>query len=343
MAYNNLQFIAFCINTGTLDNKYVGIRQIDQDISQRVKLVANAIAKAHQEANSGPSVLKVFMMPEFFFRGPDGAYSMGEDVDKIRTKLQDLVKANKFNDWLFVFGTIVASSHPTREGRIQWFRKLFGMKKMIRNSEANAEIYNISLVQRGGFVMASQAHKSARAVMKRDMSGVDFLQDRYDDLGKLVGLRQEVQARNDDGSSIFSYTFRGGQRLTFGLEVCLDHEVGRLQQAADIQPLNILLLPSCGMVLQENKLSGFTNRGYALHCDGNLSYARKQNKDGITWWGVGGDPGTRYHSALYKKDGVNRQLVPYDSEFDVNTAGVQINKIFPRGSGKLRLYPVQPL
>lgn len=349
MAFNHLEFIAFCLNTAPHDNKYVGEKIIDMDIRARVDLVKKAVMKAEEEKAGGNQTLKVFMMPEFFFRGPDGAYGM-DDYQKLLTKLQKIVEAPRFRDWLFVFGTIVASSHASRQGRVQWFRKLFHMDKMVKDKQADVEIYNISLVQRGGFTTMRSAHEYAKVVMKRDMSGVDFLgqnprvrhMDKYiqDRSGPapIPIQRREVQEREYDGSSVFSYNLGGGQTLTFGLEVCFDHHEGRLMAAVDVPALDILLLPSCGVVFQEDKLSGFAaDRGYALHCDGSLSNC-------ITLgFGVGGDDGDGYHSTLYKKVGGVGSVVNMDREVDVDTGNIQVDSIFPPGDKKLRFYPLQDL
>ncbi|HEX8813456.1 MAG TPA: hypothetical protein VF742_15815 [Terracidiphilus sp.] len=53
--------------------------------------------------------LKIFMAPEFFFRGKDGAY----DISFFSTILNDmrtLTKDAKFKDWLFVLGTVIAAT-----------------------------------------------------------------------------------------------------------------------------------------------------------------------------------------------------------------------------------------
>lgn len=58
------------------------------------------------------NVLKIFMLPEFFFRGPNGAYSLS-DLDEggllitLADYLYDFVKDPAYEDWLFVFGTVI--------------------------------------------------------------------------------------------------------------------------------------------------------------------------------------------------------------------------------------------
>jgi hypothetical protein len=53
--------------------------------------------------------LKIFMAPEFFFRGKNGAY----DISFFSTIVNDmraLTKDTKFKDWLFVLGTVIAAT-----------------------------------------------------------------------------------------------------------------------------------------------------------------------------------------------------------------------------------------
>lgn len=60
-----------------------------------------------------PTVLKVFSLPEFFFRGPLGAYPL-QDVlgDAFHTdgfiyQLQQLLAGDRWASWVGVFGTII--------------------------------------------------------------------------------------------------------------------------------------------------------------------------------------------------------------------------------------------
>ena len=345
MAYQRVQFIAYCIHTGPARDapgnpvRYVGISNISEDIKERIKLVSTAIVAARRQANASKSVLKIFMMPEFFFRGPDGAYDM-DDVAIIRSRLQDLVKASDYSDWLFVFGTILGSSHPTKEARRGFFKRLFRMRALqVIDPGAQAEIYNISLVQRGGWERRAEAHEYARVVMKRDISNIDFLPagavrgldlGGIDDLAKMPGARQEVQLRGDDGSSIFTYDFGvdiagHGGAFTFGLEVCLDHSLGRLVNAADLPTIDIQLVPSCGMNLVDNKIVSRVG-GFVCNCDG-----------------LNPRPNPGYHSDVRKVGPFIMESLAPARELDIKTGGIRINEIFPRGGGKLRIYPASPL
>ncbi|WP_058188835.1 hypothetical protein [Terracidiphilus gabretensis] len=53
--------------------------------------------------------LKIFMAPEFFFRGKDGAYDISF-FPTIVNEMRGLTKDTKFKDWLFVLGTVIAAT-----------------------------------------------------------------------------------------------------------------------------------------------------------------------------------------------------------------------------------------
>lgn len=184
MSYGQVQFIAYCIYTGPKydyklgTQEYVGINILDksiteklddenikkkldelndEDITERVNLVEIAIETAKKNSDPNENTLKIFMIPEFFFRGAEGAYKM-DVYDKLITKLQGLVEDRRWKDWIFVFGTIVAKSSSSFDDKSN-----------------NVEGYNISLVQKGGFEDSKYGPDNARIIMKEYMSGRDFL------------------------------------------------------------------------------------------------------------------------------------------------------------------------
>jgi hypothetical protein len=56
--------------------------------------------------------LKLFMAPEFFFRGIHGAYDISK-VAEILGHLRKETDQTKYKDWLFVFGTAIGASMST--------------------------------------------------------------------------------------------------------------------------------------------------------------------------------------------------------------------------------------
>jgi hypothetical protein len=118
VAYNKVQFIAHCLFTapnhvwddksGMWKDSYNGLGTDVEDVKKRVELVKAAITKASQSADTKADVLKVFMMPECFFQGKQGAYSIADATAAVE-QLQGLVSDKAWSDWIFAFGSIDGS------------------------------------------------------------------------------------------------------------------------------------------------------------------------------------------------------------------------------------------
>ncbi|MBX9603471.1 MAG: hypothetical protein K2X35_20865 [Bryobacteraceae bacterium] len=100
---DKVQFIAFNIAPpGT----YTGDPNASRDLGMRCLLMKDAVDKAyaHPSVVHEDEVLKIFMAPEFYFRGLDGAYPE-EMLSSIMEQLRPHVAQAKFKNWLFCFGT----------------------------------------------------------------------------------------------------------------------------------------------------------------------------------------------------------------------------------------------
>jgi len=213
-----------------------------EDIEDRLQFTYKAIEEAHKLAVTKPTTLKVFMAPEFLYRGKGGAYIHdvinGWDESRARGELFNLTgfdrfpglfgylkrfaAEDKFKDWLFVFGTAISASFPTRSET---------NKGRVVDSTQMGEIYNSALIQRGGERTTDEAYASR----KRYIASIDFIESQYRaknfTLGDVVPadrLDLEPDESNREGSATF--TINGindgaGQPIMFGLEVCLDHSI----------------------------------------------------------------------------------------------------------------------
>ena len=113
--YDKIQFIAFNIKPTTKFNKagieqYLGSDSAKKDIDKRCAVMTAAMQTALKDnsVDTTSTILKVFMAPEFFFRGADGAYPF-EDVSRVlqNSVLKKEVVKPAYKDWLFVFGTAI--------------------------------------------------------------------------------------------------------------------------------------------------------------------------------------------------------------------------------------------
>jgi hypothetical protein len=157
--------------------KYPGAATDREDIDFRCTLMQEAITKtaARAQVSSASGCLKVFMAPEFYFRGTQGAYSL-DDMQYLIGKLQAMVQGEQWRDWLFVFGSILATFEPART-------ELLGSKEGHTLPDAPSmalggggmknAILNVTLVQKG-----NAGQSGARVVMKDLMSHIDFLNKR---------------------------------------------------------------------------------------------------------------------------------------------------------------------
>jgi len=112
-AYDKVQFVAFNVKPGTKDkmgggSEYLGAVADADDIKKRCDVMKDAIRKAHTTAgiDPAPNVLKLFMAPEFYFRGQKGGYPVDKFPDIIAQLREETDKLD-YVDWLFVFGTAI--------------------------------------------------------------------------------------------------------------------------------------------------------------------------------------------------------------------------------------------
>ena len=111
--YEKIQFIAFNIRPDTVTISsvltYLGDPDPDTDLRRRCEIMTDAIKEAYIHADvkkDDPSVLKVFMAPEFYFRGAAGAYPL-DKISDIPETMRKETDQFIYADWLFVFGTAI--------------------------------------------------------------------------------------------------------------------------------------------------------------------------------------------------------------------------------------------
>lgn len=258
--YTNVQCVGFQPYTAISYGSYRGYDDETKDFMGRLEIMKEAIEKAGQSSkiNNDPQCLKVFMAPEFFFRGKKGAYSM-ESASKLVEKLRETVNHPEYKNWLFVFGTIMAFSQI----KDKFSPYQFG----------NLEGYNYSFIQKG-----DSSEKNSFIVMKEHRSPSDYssFYDKSDNSIKLLNdntnymdscdrksQRNEIKKFNYDSNAVFDV-----DGVRFGVEICVDHSYNRLQSnIPDSKPIDVQLIPSCGMSIK--RLSdNLSKSGLCFICDG---------------------------------------------------------------------------
>jgi hypothetical protein len=148
--------------------RYIGLDDDYEDYKARIAFLKLVIEKAKSTlTDDTKDILTIFVIPEFFFRGKNGAYPLDVITGKIDAKtntvldqgliasLRDLVKDKNWENWLFVFGSIIANGYTSDSGK--------------------NVVFNYTLIQKGGFDKIEDAIENSRIVMKENLSGIDFL------------------------------------------------------------------------------------------------------------------------------------------------------------------------
>lgn len=261
------------------------------DMMAAIRMAKNAIAV--QGLTDNDRTLKIFMAPEFYFRGQNGAYSP-EIVSEIIPRLKKDIGPG-WDDWLFVFGTAIASivdevtfctTCPWGTSKITFERNPadrtktipkcdkdtgVGPAHTIQKGDFGAEVQNVALVYHAG---------ESHMVAKEYVSGIDYKNRKVRVEPGTVNARDltvlEPQGSNRSKiRSLFDDERMGGcmmnvAGLTVALEVCLDHiasatpSLGRASRYAGSTQL--LLIPSYGMEIRTGLYC--RNGGIVFNVDG---------------------------------------------------------------------------
>ncbi|MFI3306741.1 MAG: hypothetical protein R3Y68_09590 [Rikenellaceae bacterium] len=101
---------------------YLGKESDVDDINARLEIVKTVLSYALQNGEESSDVLKVFVMPEFFWRGVKGAYYYPDSASDefylsiqagLNTILENYKTQYDIGDWLFVFGSILTTNSIT--------------------------------------------------------------------------------------------------------------------------------------------------------------------------------------------------------------------------------------
>jgi len=270
--YNKIQFIAIPLNTGPAPaanayqtGHYLGKPDDVADIKARVDIIRRALLFLKTSTSIQPNALKVFMLPEFYFRGQRGVYKvediLGKGANKsLKTQLSELVQEVAFKNWIFVFGTAL-------------FVYLYQGKNYY---------YNISIVIPGG--LGIDTEKSAKVVIKFHRSFIDYIvrppygSISLNEVDQYVSNHPRyIQLPNDPDTILIDddgvFIMNG---ITIGLEICLDHDDGFLNKLLpkptldSVDKVRLQLITSGGMSIVRNHIvRSIQNRGgLVLLCDG---------------------------------------------------------------------------
>lgn len=398
MNYSKVQFISWELHTGPqtmpppyhTGGYYIGLRngspddRLDVnsmcvDIEARLAFTANAMVNAQKLADASPDVLKIFMAPEFLYRGAGGAYLhdlingwVGAAPASFNVKapfntkwnglfggLQSLAANDSYKNWLFVFGTAISSSFPTKTGTDG---------KEYLDASKPAEIYNSSLIQLGGAGNTASNYASR----KHYKSGIDFLQwylgASVQHLGNTVlpadpaALIPADVMGEPEGGAVFNIPTVNdskGKAIDFGIEICLDHarsggnatnHFGRIRTAN--QYVKVQLVPSGGMTLVDASIrlepaGGATPNSYAFNCDGLGALDNTPGSHTQIWNGSNGAVVPLANKLFETSNGAqvaNTQVAKVVANIATPTNGqIADTQLWKNGSGSVRVIKTLPL
>ncbi|NEO55251.1 MAG: hypothetical protein F6K54_20535 [Okeania sp. SIO3B5] len=330
---SQVQFISYCVNIGykTVNGQktYPSLDNDSEDIKERINHLFKVINEVMVEPTviSDQSVKKIFMIPEFFFRGKKGYYTLNEKnsySDNLLPSLQSFLKGTTLNNWIFIFGTTVYG----------W------------NKGTDTYIYNSSLVQEVGYTLQEEAYKLAHLVQKEFKSKIDFIEyesNPYIYLEPMPSnsLGTELQKRGYDGSSIFNLS---SIPVKVGLEICLDHAKARLKNTTtkpEGKDIKIQLIPSAGMTIKKENIA-VVNGGYVFNCDGLNS-----NVLDLATEGKKKDPDLigknfNFHSQLLKRSSSSYEEIRPKGTFEVKF-DQEAKNLFSGESGQVYIYEPQDI
>lgn len=149
---------------------YPGLKDIESDLEGRLAVMNRALEASLEapDLDTSNATLKIFLAPEFFFRGPSGAYAAEDPaLLGLGNKLRSMVSDTKWKDWVFVFGSIIGAT------------KVAHPQKTNLTGEPLWDTYNFAVIQRGN-------SPERYTHFKRYISGIDFLSAVPDTPGAIV-------------------------------------------------------------------------------------------------------------------------------------------------------------
>ena len=311
--YVGTQFISFTINTmgglqehgecshRTVDPKsgacYLGDRHnTTHDIEHRLEIVKTILKRikldSFQESpdiDHVDNVLKIVSLPEFFWRGPYGAYTI-QEVNTMYVyfaqQLRHLIHDDFYNDFIFCFGTIIAARPISSSSKLSNHITINEPPQPLQQQSSSSlhatemEYYNFAPISRGG------TNHHSYIVTKQYISNADFL-SRSDTLPNpteenvrdYADFDPELQTFFEQQANITivkeNVIVIDGLRI--GIEICLDHRLGVLWNNIlthhhGTALVDVLLITSAGMAIERGP-NPIVPGGVVYLCDGSASSA----------------------------------------------------------------------
>mmetsp|Transcript_31969 Transcript_31969/g.48639 ORF Transcript_31969/g.48639 Transcript_31969/m.48639 type:complete len:487 (-) Transcript_31969:72-1532(-) len=317
------QFISFTINTiggvaahGECEDRnvdpsngfcYLGnTENITEDVYHRAQILQNVLHKIRDDAfrespdiDHAGNVLKIVAFPEFYWRGPNGAYSLSDMLSdegvliQVSESIRETVRDPFFNDFLFIFGTVIAARSPD-DPLLPWERPI---------NAKEVEYYNFAPIIKGG--LNDDDNDNYSIVTKRYISGADFLSRTElpnptdEHIHNYAAFDEELRKRLEKrNTTLIEDNIIDLDGLRIGLEICLDHRVGALWNTLRTKYhstlVDVLVITSAGMSIERGP-NPVVPGGVVYLSDGEASSAACRRSDdsgvyhpnSVCRWGIG--------------------------------------------------------
>lgn len=251
--YSATQFISFSINTlggmeefGECEGRpideedglcYLGNPDdLEDDLNHRFGILEEVLLTLKEDAllelpevDHSSHVLKIFMLPEFYLRGPQGAYSAKEFREDglmadLADRVRDLVADDAFENYLFVLGTVIMADSDSSNWVNMTTQEI---------DKGDVLYFNYAPVYRGGSMHAEERY----VIPKNYISTADFLNrniglpdPRQSHLVKYDSFDAETMSymMEERHAKIVTDGILDIDGVRIGIEICLDHRLGVL-------------------------------------------------------------------------------------------------------------------
>lgn len=231
---------------------YLGRDDATSDVKDRLRIIEDALQVAQQQqlptTDDDDTTLHIFVVPEFYWRGVNGAYQFGDDtvddpnscgpICRILQGLEAIVAQPQFKNWFFVFGTILASERlPTEDPYDYLFYNFAPIYKGYDPTTTSSTGKRFLLPKRyvsSSDFLTPQRHLTNPSVYEELFGNhqhpakdttvdnpFDMFRKRYDDRV----FKRYKDELNDLGYSMIEYDWIMVDGLSFSLEICFDHQM----------------------------------------------------------------------------------------------------------------------
>jgi hypothetical protein len=242
---------------------YLGDKDPMKDVQRRFEIMKDTVERAYELSDKSSETLKVFIAPEFYWRGATGAYAMEDDegpencgaICHILQQLEALVAQERFEDWFFVFGTVIASETLPKEDAYDYLFYNFapvykGYNPMKTSFKGRRFLVPKRYVSLSDFLTPNRYANESLAKELVDAQRDDYISLNPFALGKRrynydmwMEYKQEL---SDLGYVMIEYDWLVMDGITLTIEICFDHDrrTALNSYLADIITGSTTLIPS---------------------------------------------------------------------------------------------------